>query len=90
MQKLEFHGGAFTLVGSIILQSNIPGGGGGGGGNLLLTTYVLLYFLRDKLACIFSRPFYSIRACVRACGAHLLDGGGKRTTTSAHTIAVHS
>ena len=28
MQKLEFHGGAFTLVGSIILQSNMPGGEG--------------------------------------------------------------
>ena len=51
----------------------------GGGGNLLLTTYLLLYFLRDKLACIFSRPFYSICvcACMRACGAHLLDGGGR-------------
>ena len=65
MQKSECRGrgeGGLTPAWGIILRSYLPGGEGG-------------YLLCDKLACTFSRPFYSISVCVCAC-AHLLDGGG--------------
>ena len=61
---------------------------GGGWGGIIYTPKSHAHEC-DKLACIFSRLFYSFRVCVCACSAHCWMVGG-RTTTSAHTITVHS
>ena len=62
----------------------------GVGGNLFLTTYLLLYFIRDKLACIFSRPFYYTRVCVPVVLTCWMVGEGLYTIFECLSLCVCS
>ena len=89
MQKLEFHGGGIPIVGGIILQSNMPGGGGAIY-SLQLTYYSISSVINWHVSLV-GLSILFVRACVRACmWCSPVGWWGKGTTTSAHTMAVHS
>ena len=73
--ELDFHRGAFTLVGGIIFQSNMPGGGEGGAIYSLQLTYYSISSVINWHVSLVGLSILCVCACVRVVLTCWMVGG---------------